>query len=291
MILKNCAAAALALLWALALEPTHAHAAPADATPAEAPVDLSPPPAPTSAALSPEEITSAVKLDVLSIPTSGELLAAIDKLGKPDWASAIRPPNPTNYSSREQMAINMGALIADGYIAVEATSAQQVKNVGKDIRLIAVGLSVGQEILNRGKSLSEFADEGKWETLKEELESTQNEVKTAMREQKDADLITLVTLGGWIRGTEAMADYVAKHYTPEAARLLRQPGITHLLNDRLAALPDRVREDPSVRKARGGLASMEKALSYSPDATPTQEVVANLAQIASTLLKELAKKN
>jgi hypothetical protein len=248
------------------------------------------PPPPRGPALTAEELAGAVKTDLLTIPTPGELLAAIDKLGKPDWASAVRPPIPANLSSRPQMAINIGALIADGYIAVEASSAQQVKNVGKDIRLVATGLGVGSEIIKRGDSLTEFADSGKWDTLKEEFEATQNEVKAAMREKKDSDLITLVTLGGWIRGIEAMSDYVSKHYTEEGAKLLRQPGIIRYLDESLSMLPERVRDDASVRKARAGLGSMEKALSFPPDVAPSQESVSQLQEISSSLLKELAKK-
>src|SRR5258708_1514583 len=83
------------------------------------------PPTPTTTApiLRAEELSAAVRLDALTIPTPGELLAAIDKLGKPDWASAIRPPISTTYSSRAQMALNIGGLIADGFIAVEAKDA------------------------------------------------------------------------------------------------------------------------------------------------------------------------
>ena len=247
-------------------------------------------PAPAVSPLAAEEVSGAVKLDVLTIPSPGELLAAIDKLGKPDWASAIRPPISINYSSRAQMAINIGGLIADGYIAVEASSAQQVKNIGRDIIALAKPLGVGQDILNRGKSLTEFADEGKWDTLKEEFEATQNEVKDSMRENKDADLITLVTLGGWLRATQAMANYVAAHYTEDSAKLLRQAGVVRYLNEKLAALPERVHDEASVRKARAGLGTMEKALTFPADAPPSKEAVQKLDEIATALLKDLATK-
>ncbi|HEV7403108.1 MAG TPA: hypothetical protein VGO11_09290 [Chthoniobacteraceae bacterium] len=248
------------------------------------------PPVPAGPALTPEELSGAVKIDALTIPTPGEVLAAIDKLGKPDWASAIRPPISTNYSSRAQMAINIGGLVADGYIAVEAASPQQVKNIGRDIVTLARPLGVGQDIINRGKSLVEFADDGRWDTLKEEFEATQNEVKTSMRENKDSELITLVTLGGWIRATQAMANYVAAHYTEDAAKLLRQPGIVHFLNERLAALPEKVRDDNAVRKARAGLATMEKAISFPAATPPSKEAVQNLDDLATKLLKDLAVK-
>jgi hypothetical protein len=248
------------------------------------------PPAPTGPALTPEEVSSAAKTDLLSIPSPGELLAAIDKLGTPDWTTAIRPPITTNYSSRAQMAINIGGLIADGYIAVEASNTQQVKNIGRDIIALAKPLGVGQDILNRGKSLTEFADEGQWETLKEELEATQNEVKTSMRENKDTSLITLVTLGGWLRATEAMSSYIAEHHSPEAARLLRQPGIVKYLDDKLKARPEKVRDDAAVRRARSGLDDLEKAVSFPADAPPSKEEVEKLDAIITELLKELATK-
>jgi hypothetical protein len=239
-----------------------------------------------------EEVATAMRLDVFSIPTPGELMAAIDKLGKPDWASAIRPPlNVTSFSARPQMALNLGALIADGFIAVEAEDAQQVKNIGKDITQLAGGLSFAQEILNRGKSLTNFAETGQWRALQEELEATQNEVKAAMLQNKDASLITLVTLGGWIRSMEAMADYVNTHYTPEGAKLLRQPAIARYLVEQLKQSPEKVRDEASVRRAKTGLLTIEQAVSFPADAAPDREAVKALAATTSELLKEIAAKD
>ena len=39
---------------------------------------------------------------------------------------------------------------------------------------------MSREILDRGKSLTEFAENKQWDVLKEELEATQNEVKDAL---------------------------------------------------------------------------------------------------------------
>jgi hypothetical protein len=244
----------------------------------------------TPPALGAQEIAGAVKLDTFSIPTPGELLAAIDKLGQPDWASEFRAPIATSYTSRPQMALNIGGLIADGYLAVEAQDAQQVKNVGKDILNLAKPLGVQVEVLNRGKTLVEFAEHGQWSTLKEEFEATQNEVKKAMGGNKDQDLVTLVTLGGWIRGIAAMADYTAKHYTPDGAKILRQPAVVHLLNERLNALPEKVKEDGPVRHVRTALIGIESALSFPPGDVPSQQAIKELSVTTSDLLKEISQK-
>jgi hypothetical protein len=243
-----------------------------------------------SAPLSAEEISGAVKLDSVTVPTPGELLAAIDKLGKPDWASEFRPPIATNYASRARMALNIGGLIADGYIAVEAEDAQMVKNIGKDMINLAKPLGVQQELLNRGKTLTEFAEHGQWSTLKEEFEATQNEVKKAMGANKDDDLVTLVTVGGWLRGFSAMADYVAKHYSADGAKMLRQPAVVHLLNERVNALPDKIKEEAPVRHLRTVMGGIETALSFAPNMPPNQETLAQLSKITSEMLKEIAQK-
>jgi hypothetical protein len=241
--------------------------------------------------LAAEELSTAAKVDVLSIPTPGELMAALNKQGKPDWAAQYRAPIATNYPSRPQMALNLGSLIADGYIAVEAEDAQQVKNIGKDIIALAKPLGVQQSIINRGKSLTEFAENSKWDVLKEELEATQNEVKAAMAEKKDQDLVTLVTIGGWIRGTEVISGYLSKHYSEPGAKLLRQPGIVRFLYEQVDALPEKVRDDPIVKKTRVKLLEIEQAVAFSRAETPDVEAVKKLNELAAGLVKEIAKKD
>src|SRR5271156_1447030 len=115
-----------------------------------------------TARLSPEQMAGATQIDSITVPTPGELFSAIDKIGKPNWQGQYRKPIETAYTSRPQIALNLGGLIADGYIAVEAEDSQQVKNIGKDIETMAKGLGVSQNILSRGSSITEFAENNEW---------------------------------------------------------------------------------------------------------------------------------
>lgn len=244
-----------------------------------------------TAALSADQVKAAARTDDFSVPTPGEFMAALNKTGKMDWASKARPPIPTNFTSRGQQALNLGTLIADGYIAVEAEDKVAVKNIGKDIIDIAKPLGVKDEIVNRSKSLTEFADEGQWNVLREELEATQNEVKSKFAESADNDLVTLVTVGGWARGTEVVASLIAAHYTPEGAKLIRQPGICEFLTTKLDALPDKLRDDPAVKKARVDLAALNAAVTFPRETTPDVATVKKVAAIAGGLVKEIARKD
>lgn len=236
------------------------------------------------------EMAGAAKVDTLSVPTAGELFAAINKHGKPNWQAQYRAPIPMTYTSRPQIALNLGGLIADGYVAVEAEDSQQVKNVGKDVVTLAKALGVSQNVLGRGSSISQFAENNEWTALKEELDATQNEVKLAMEEQHDDQLVILVSLGGWIRGTEVVSSWIADNYSPGSAALVRQPALVAYLRDKINVLPDKIQHDDLVRTIRGKLVEIEHLLAIPATRTPTVEEIKQLKVQAAELVAVIAKK-
>lgn len=240
--------------------------------------------------LTPAEIAGAARTDEFSIPMPGEFMATLNKLGKIDWTKMFRPPIATNYTSRAQMALNLGGLIADGYVAIEAEDSPQVKNIGKDVLAIARTLGVSKDVIERGVSIAGFANEKQWDQLKEEMEATQNEVKAGMAERKDDDLVTLVTVGGWLRAMEVMSGYLAKNPTEAGAKLLRQPGIVSFLNKRLEGLSEKSAADPTVVGVRGKMGEIEKLISFPLDKAPSAEDVKKLNALTTEVVKEITKK-
>ena len=243
-----------------------------------------------TARLGKEEMAKAARIDGLTIPTAGEVFEAINKQGKPNWQASYRAPISTNYSSRPQIALNLGGLIADGYIAVAAEDKQQVKNTGKDIVTLAKALGVSQNVLSRGNSITDFAENNEWNTLKEELEATQNEVKLALMQQNDRELIIMVTLGGWIRGTEVVSGWICGNYTPDAAKLLRQPALVGFLRSKIRDLPEKTQSDALVKSVEAKLAGIEEMVSFPRDQTPTIDDVKKLKDASSALVKEISSK-
>ena len=243
---------------------------------------------PAVSPLTEEELKAAVALDSLTVPTPGEFFKAIDKTGKPNWGSQFRPPPPIGGVSRAQMALNLGTLIADGYIAVEAQDGQQVKNIGRDVLAMAKKLSVSESVLARGKSITQFAEDGSWDQLNEELEATQNEVKKALEENRDNDLITLVSIGGWIRGTQVVTGLLTESYSPETARLLRQPALVSYLRGKLDQLPSKLRQDKLVVQVNAELQNIAKQVSFPGDHVPTPEEVKTLNQTVAKLTKAIS---
>lgn len=245
-------------------------------------------PTPETYSLSSAEIAAAVRSDDMSIPSPGECFAAINKFDRPAWSRLIRSPAPTTTTNRTELALHLGTRVTDGFIAVEAQDSQGVKNVGRDIINLAKSLGITQSVIARGNSISDFAENNEWNALREELDATENEVKLAMKTQKDDDLIALVTVGAWLRGTQAACDMLSGQYRPELAQLLRQAAVVNILTAKLDALPEKMRSEEIVTSTRSGLDDVLAIISADPDTVLSEQAVDNLRNRTTELVDRIA---
>jgi hypothetical protein len=202
---------------------------------------------------------AAVFLDALSVPSPGEVFAALNKACRPNWATLVTPATAPVTTERPQLALAVGVLTANGYIAVEAQDGQQVKNVGRELMALAKSLGVSQSLLGRGNSLMEFADNNDWDALADELEATENEVKNTMVEQKDRDLVTLTSAAAWLRGLEVATGVVLASDSLQGSGTLYQPELARRLAKQLDSLPDRMKRGalvPAVKRTLETTASL-----------------------------------
>ena len=244
----------------------------------------------TDASLSADQMAKAARTDSISVPTPGELFAAL-KAGKINWSAQYRGPVSVTYRNRSQIALNLGALIADGFIAVEAKDGQQVKNVGSDIIKMAKALGVSEKLLSRGNSINEFADHNEWDTLQEELEATQNEVKSSMQSHADQDLVILVTLGGWIRGTQVVSGAILKNFNEHSAAALRQPALVHLMKSKIDQISPELRSEPLVKDVSEQLGQIEKLVTFPPGKPATPDDVKKVNETVGKLMTEIESKD
>ena len=226
----------------------------------------------------------------MSIPTPAELFAALGKPGKTNWSSQYRGPMPMTYRNRAQIALNLGGLIADGFIAVEAKDSQQVKNIGSDIIRLAKALGVSESLLSRGNSINEFAEHNEWDTLNEELEATQNEVKSSMQSHADQDLVILVSVGGWIRGTQVVSGAIMQNYDERSAKVLRQPALVRLMQSKVNEISPELRSEPLIKDVSQELTGIEKLVSFPPGKAPSPDEVRKLNEAVGKVMEKIENK-
>jgi hypothetical protein len=247
-------------------------------------------PTTAAAALSAAERAAAARPVSVTVPTPAEFFGAIDKISRPDWASFYRDPGPTSFPTRPQTAFNLGLLVTDGFLAVEAQDGQQVKNTGRDIIALARALGVGEDVLARGKSIADFADQNDWSALREELEATTNEVRRAMAGQRDEGLATLITAGAWLRALQIGSGVAGAGGEASCAGLLRQPQLAEFLREQLADLPEMTRGGPVVTRVGSALETIAQAMAADDGSAPAAGQVEVIAVETTAVIGLLGTK-
>ena len=177
-------------------------------------------------------------VDDVVVPLPNEVFGALNKLGGVNWKEYVRTEKASAFNERPRIALLLGTVIADGFIAVQAEDAPAVKDIGQRVLTLAKGIGVGNSITPHAKAITEAADKRNWPGVRQELDRTQNSVQQAMNEMRDEKLSHLVSLGGWLRGTEVLTAVVNKRFSPDGAELLHQPDLLVYFQERLQRMPE-----------------------------------------------------
>jgi hypothetical protein len=236
--------------------------------------------------LSKEEMRSAIVVETVALPSPGEFFLAVDKQFEPNWTRLLKTTVPASTTRREDLALQLGVLLADGYVAIEAQDSQAAKNAGRDLIAIARKLNVGQNVLARGQGISDIADKADWRTLREELDATQNDIRLSMQEQNDHALLVFLMTGSWVRQMELASALAEENPGPEATALLVQPTILNHLLERMESLSGKERSSPLaddfVSKLRKIQPIMEKGAHDPMPDESVREIAAAMADLLAT---------
>ncbi len=206
--------------------------------------------------------TQAKVIDRVVVPVPNEVFAVLDRLGKPRWAGLIHrdvsKAKPTGEAP--QIAMMLGVIIAEGFIAVEAEDAEEVKELGRAILTFSNAIGVRKAVVRRANSVIEFADKHQWNRVRTELDGALTDVREAMIELNSEPLAQLVSLGGWLRGTDVLAQVVNMDFSARGAELLHQPGLVEHFEKQVDGMKARLRSNRIVGKVRQGLTEIQPLL-------------------------------
>ena len=204
------------------------------------------------------------------VPRPDEVFGALNKLGGVNWKDYVRTDRGSNFTDRPRIALLLGSVIADGFIAVQAEDTPAVKEIGQRVQSLAEKINVKRTITEHAKAIIEGADKKRWPTVRQELDRTQNDVQKAMEELQDQKLSQLVSLGGWLRGTEILTAVVTKNFKEEGAELLHQPDLLVHFETQLQGMPEFKSQTPLIDQIQSALGEVKPLIAtpskISPDA-------------------------
>ena len=184
------------------------------------------------------------------VPVPSEIFAVLDKLGNPNWKAQLRNGKSQTPEDRARTALLLGNVIAEGFVAVEAEDAERVKELGRQVLTLAEAINVRKSVIARSKSITDKADQRDWRGVRAEFDGALQDVRGAMDELNDQDLSQLVSLGGWLRGTEVLTSIVGNGFSKDGAELLHQPELVNYFDRCIGSMSARLRRNPLVAGIR-----------------------------------------
>jgi hypothetical protein len=223
------------------------------------------------------------------VPVPSEIFGVLDKLQSPNWHEIMRPVKSSPSGQRPQIALLLGNVIAEGFIAVEAKDGEEVKKIGKAVKNLAKAINVEKSVTARSNSIIEAADKKDWQKVRLELDGALRDVRAAMTEMQDDQLAQLVSLGGWLRGTEALTTVVAKNYSKDGAELLHQPRLLEHFQQRLSEMDGRLKNHALVARIHKRLPEI-RPLIADPNGDIPKKSVEQIRSITGDLIQAITSK-
>jgi hypothetical protein len=221
----------------------------------------------------------------IAVPVPKEIFRSLDQFRDANWRGVKRPEVARwkSHGDQAQIATLLGVVIAEGFIAMEAEDSTEVKDLGRNVLALARGLGVGDRALRRSRSIMEFADKSEWAAARQEWDGVLSDLESGMIELKSAQLAQLVSVGGWLRGTETLSALVLQRYSPENSALIRQPILVDYLEKQLLAMNSDSQTRPIVGKLLDGIRRL-RALVDSKNGSLSEETVRKVHGICKELV-------
>ncbi len=226
------------------------------------------------------------RVDDVVIPVPSEIFTALDKMGgSPNWTKEIAPDCKARSQKPPEIGLLLGSVIANGFIAVQAKDATKIKEIGRRVLELSNALGVKDIVLSHCNSITEAADNGKWDAIRAEFDKTQASVRAAMDKLNSKDISELISIGGWLRGTDALTSLVKKDYSADRAELLHQPELLKTFDDQLKRMNTRVKSNPLVMKVHDALKEISPLIDSS---SMDLKSVEKINTVTSDLLKTIS---
>lgn len=192
---------------------------------------------------------------------------------------------------RADLAIELGFLIADGFLVVQAEQLDKVEGLAKELTRYGKALGAGDRVNRHAASLLDSAKNKDVAQLKKELSSTQHDVEEELVTLRDADLAHLISLGGWIRALQVSTVAVDKQFSAERARKVMREDIADYYTESIAGLEPRISERPNYRAMRDLLAGLREEMTVKDGEQPAPETMKEIRKQAAKLVELALQRN
>ena len=222
-------------------------------------------------------------INVYTAPSISKIFAQLDNLPAipEEYVLRRRPEHlPMNAG---KLALEMGYLLADGFIAVRSGHMNDIKPIALDLSRYGKAIGVGDKMNSYSASLLEHAEKGQLVEFRRILSSTQEAVNEELTALRDPDLAHLLALGGWVRALEAAAAAIEQDFQADQALAICYPDAPAYFNEILSGLHPRTAKRLRISNMCYLMAELTKLMNLTPGQQPTLEKVRAIKHCAAAI--------
>lgn len=224
-------------------------------------------------------------LNEFTVPSIAKVFNELEKIAPLSYNSDHLKNHEHLPLDRSRLALRLGTLIADGFIAVQTGNSDDVPTIASHISRYAKSLGAGDRIKKHAQALLDHAKAKDLKKLKIALAATQRDVERELAGLRDPDLSHLISLGGWLQALDSASIAVDKKYTPERALTLFREDVADYYAESIGSLNPAISSRPHVIKMRELLQGLRNAMVLEENAQPTAAQVKEVTQVSAELVK------
>ena len=224
-------------------------------------------------------------LNEFTVPSIAKVFDELEKVSPLAYESEHLKQHERLPLDRSQLAMRLGTLIADGFIAVQTGNPQDVETIASHLSRYAKALGAGDRIKKHAAALLEHAKAKDLKKLKLALAATQRDVERELVGLRDPDLSHLISLGGWLQALDSAALAVDKQFTPDRALLLFREDIADYYSESIGSLNPALSQKKHMLQMRVLLQGLRVSMVLDEGVKPTAAQVKEVTEISARLVK------
>ena len=222
-------------------------------------------------------------VNVYTSPSIAKIFAQLEELPAVPEEYVLRQRSPRLSTVPGKVALEMGFLLADGFIAVCSGHMNDVKPIALELNRYGRALGVGSKMEAHSAALLEQAEKGNRREFKRIINDTQSDVNAELTALGDPDLSHLIALGGWVRAYEASAAALCDEFDAEKAAIIFYPDAPDYFSSIVRGVDPSNARNLEIERMCALLDELATQMALEEGEVPTPEKVATLRQTAGKL--------
>lgn len=220
------------------------------------------------------------------LPSPGEVLNALSKIGQVDWSNLVSYNKFYNYKGRNRQALNIGIRVADAFVALHDEDKANFGDMNNVIYSLSEELSISSLIEEQKNKLQELSQKDDWVLLIIELNTMNGQLQEELIKQKEYDIVLLSNVGAFFEGVFIISSHFASNYDVSKVGLLKQIALVNYYIGEIDNNKE-LKEDATVDFAYNGLIQIKSLLDA--DADLSINTVGRMQAVASSVVNSITK--